>query len=259
MGISKNGGCPKVTCQWNHDDKQWRTWTCVKHQHPEAFVERRKQMLEETAAWRMLEGNLWRFSQVLFGSPVGTCWDLAVCRFPKICCGGSWNRCQGKGSPLVDRIIWRRCWCCRPWFRPGLGLIFCCWVWRKDQGVPGFLSFPHFKRCSNDLRSRLYKSETTIFRSWNPHIFPNFSPFFPQFFPIFPHFLRCKSPWTSHFQGSLNGLPSRPRMAWFGPFWMRTKQLRWCPGAYEPWDVHEILSDFKVLYINILDSGTVEC
>ena len=164
-----------------------------------------------------------------------------------------------KGSPLVDRIIWRRCWCCRPWFRPGLGLIFCCWVWRKDQGVPGFLSFPHFKRCSNDLRSRLYKSETTIFRSWNPHIFPNFSPFFPHFFPIFPHFLRCKSPWTSHFQGSLNGLSSRPRMAWFGPFWMRTKQLRWCPGAYEPWDVHEILSDFKVLYINILDSGTVEC
>ena len=76
MGISKNGGCPKVTCQWNHDDKQWGTWTCVKHQHPEAFVERRKQMLEETAAWRMLEGNLWRFSQVLFGSPVGTCWDL---------------------------------------------------------------------------------------------------------------------------------------------------------------------------------------
>ena len=159
------------------------TWTCVKHQHPEAFVERRKQMLEETAAWRMLEGNLWRFSQVLFGSPVGTCWDLAVCRFPKICCGGSWNRCQGespcwqdylKALLMLPAVIQARSW--------------------TDFLLLGLAKGSRGARISqfSTLQEMQQWSKKQVVQEWNNHFSILKSPYFPQFFAIF-------SPLFSHF------------------------------------------------------------
>lgn len=117
MGISKNGGCPKVPCQWNHDDKQWGLEV-----YP-IFRETHMNVCETSAPWgvcgeteanvggdwiaalRMLEipGNLRDFPKCFF-LPLGRCWDLDVCRSPKICCGGSWNRCQ-RSPPLLTGLF----------------------------------------------------------------------------------------------------------------------------------------------------------
>lgn len=284
MGISKNGGCPKVTCQWNHDDKQWGLGV-----YP-IFRETHMNVCETSAPWGVCgetetnvggdcsledvgnpQGNLWRFSQVLFGSPVGTCWDLDVCRSPKICCGGSWNRCQGespcwqdylKALLMLPAVIQARSW--------------------TDFLLLGLAKGSRGARISqfSTLQEMQQWSKKQVVQEWNNHFsilkspyFPHFSPIFPHFFPFFPIFSVVNPHEHLIFKAALMACHRGPRMAWFGPFWMRTKQLRWCPGA-ETLGVHEILLDFKVLYINILslyikniyiyvlyiyDSGTVEC